>query len=240
MHHAVVGVGVQPAPARRGPGSMTSPSGSCSTRAPTAVSTSSRACSRSVSCPRRWPIPVSRDGPSASAHSAARTGVSSPTSPRSATSGAIAAAAGDLQPVGRAGDLGAHGGEQPVELGAGLGGDLRPVADGHPPAGDQRGGEERRGVGEVGLDHAVAARRSARGTTRQPRSVAVDVDAVLGAACVTVISTCGIDGTPPASVRSRPSSNRAAASSSPETICEDSLASTVDRAAADRARCRAR
>src|SRR5205807_1118449 len=56
--------------------------------AATAVSTSWRACSRSVSCPRRWATPVSRERPSASAHSAASTGVSSPTSPRSATRGA--------------------------------------------------------------------------------------------------------------------------------------------------------
>ena len=41
------------------------------------------------------------------------------------------------------------------------------------------------------------------------------------------MSTCGSDGSPPATVRSMPSSKRAAASSSPETICEDSLASTV-------------
>ena len=69
------------------------------------------------------------------------------------------------------------------------------------------------------------------GATRQPRSVAV-TSTPCSRSVVTVISTCGIDGTPPASDRSMPSSKRAAASSSPETICEDSLASTVDRAAA--------
>src|SRR3712207_2973033 len=64
------------------------------------------------------------------------------------------------------------------------------------------------------------------GGTRQPRSVRT-TSTPRSRSDSTVISTCGIDGTPPARARSTPSSKRAPASSSPETICEDSLASTV-------------
>ncbi len=43
------------------------------------------AARRSVSCPRRWPMPVRYDGPSASAHRAAMVGVISPAGLRSAS-----------------------------------------------------------------------------------------------------------------------------------------------------------
>ena len=48
--------------------------------------------------------------------------------------------------------LGAHRVEDVAERVTGLGGVLRPARHPHPAAGDQRRGEERRGVGQVGLD----------------------------------------------------------------------------------------
>ena len=89
------------------------------------------------------------------------------------------AGAGDLQAVRRSRSTSAPiAAEQPVELGAGLGGDLRPVAHGHPPAGDQRRGEERGGVGEVGLDDDVAG--GDRPGRHPPAAVGGgDLDAVL-------------------------------------------------------------
>src|SRR3954452_1585656 len=170
-------------------------------------------------------MPVSRDVPSASAQRAASTGVSSPTSPRSATSGAIVPEPVTCRPSG-------------VRLTS------APMADrirsscapGWVVTSGQSRTVTRQPVTRAAARNGAALERSGSirtsraaigpGATRQPRSVAV-TSAPWSPSVVTVISTCGIDGTPPATDRSRPSSKRAPARSRPETICEDSLASTV-------------
>ena len=83
--------------------------------------------------PRRY------DGPAASAHSAAMTGVSSPTSWRSASSPSSRSVAGHGQPVVVERDAAAHPGQQVAQGVTGLGGVPRPVAHGHLAPG--RGGE---------------------------------------------------------------------------------------------------
>ena len=100
MRHPVVGVGVEHARRAAGAGRIASPSAvsvDVARRAP--LSSVASAASRSVSWPRMCAMPRRCDGPSASAHSAATTGVSSPTSCRSASSPCERAGAGDGQPV---------------------------------------------------------------------------------------------------------------------------------------------
>ena len=68
-----------------GRGSMTRPSAVSVTSPPRPLSSVASAARRSVSCPRRWAMPLKRDGVLASAARAARVGASSPTSDRSAS-----------------------------------------------------------------------------------------------------------------------------------------------------------
>ena len=102
-----------------------------------------------------WAIPRRYDGPSASAHRAASTGVSSPTSCRSASRPSTrpwpvtvspASPRSTVQPIRR---------EQVAQDVAGLGRRPRPVAHGDAPAGRRGQRQERRGVGQVGLDQVV-------------------------------------------------------------------------------------
>src|SRR3954447_24566806 len=204
---------------------MTSPSCNCCTVAPTAVSTSSRACSRSVSWPRRCPMPVSREGPSASAHSAASTGASSPTSPGSATSGRIPGPPVTCRPSP------VRSTRAPIAVSSRsscapgwvvTSGQSRTLTPPPVTSAAARNGAALEISGSITRSSAATV----PGRTRQPRGVAA-TSTPCSRSVVTVISTCGIDGTPPASARSTPSSKRAAASSRPETICEDSVASTV-------------
>ena len=60
-------------------------------------------------------------------------------------------------------DRGAEPGQDVAELITGLVGPVGPVRHGHGAAGDRRGGQERRGVGEIGLDVDVERRDLAGG-----------------------------------------------------------------------------
>ena len=82
-------------------------------------------------------------------------GVSSPTSCRS-TSSRAACRAPDGQPVRVGRDRRAEPLQHGQDRRARLGGVLRPAGDGDLAAGDRRGGEEHRGVGQVGFDGPVA------------------------------------------------------------------------------------
>src|SRR4051812_40943734 len=204
---------------------MTRPSGSCSTRAPTAVSTSSRAWSRSVSCPRMWAIPVNRDGPSARAARAARTGASSPTSPRSATSGRIVPEPDTCSPSDvrvTSAPISASSRSSWAPGCVVTSGQSRTVTE--PPV--TRAAARKGAALERSGSTTTSRAPTGPGVTRQPRSAAL-TSTPCARRVVTVMSTCGIEGTPPVRERSRPSSKRAPESSSPETICEDSPASTT-------------
>ena len=157
VRHPVVVVGVEEAAVQRRRAGSRARRRSRSRRPPAPLSSRASAASRSVSWPRRWAMPRSRDGDSASAHSAAITGVeladvvqverrrpSSRSGPgrRSGRRRRASTAAADAASAGRAAR------RRP-------GWCARPVADGDRPAGDHGRGQERRRVGQVGLDHVV-------------------------------------------------------------------------------------
>ncbi len=100
-------------------------------------------------------MPRSRDGVSARAHRAATAGASSPTSCRSASMPRTGPAAVDGQAVVVQRDLGAHAHEQVAQRVAGLGGPPRPAGHAHAAAAGHRQHQERRSVGQVGLDGDV-------------------------------------------------------------------------------------
>ena len=158
-------------------------------------------------------MPRSRDGRSASARSAARTGVSSPTSCRSASSPAIVAGAADGEP-GVVAARPRRPSRRAARAARRRPGSCAPASAARvtaPPVAT-RGGEERRGVGEVGLDRRGRRPAIGPGATRQLLGVGVvDVDAALRSTS-TVISMCGCDGTAPvpACTTSMPLSKRGA------------------------------
>ena len=89
---------VETTPPCNGRGTMTSPSSVSRASPPSAVISVASAASRSVSWWRRCAMPRSRDGVLARAHTAASTGASSPTSPRSRSMPSHPSGAGDRQP----------------------------------------------------------------------------------------------------------------------------------------------
>ena len=94
----------------------------------------------------------------------------------------------------------------------------RPALDGHLAAGDHRGGQERRGVGQVGLDRRRPAARTGPGATRHRFGSSSSTSTPCSRSACTVMSMCGRDGTGLPSWRtSTPSSYAAPASSSAET-----------------------
>ncbi len=96
-------------------------------------------------------------------------GASSPTSGRSTSTPRTAAVAGDGQAARRRGDASAPPSTRrsAAQVVARLGRGERPVGHGDPAAGDHRGGQERRGVGEVGLDRRRRSARTGPGATVQ-------------------------------------------------------------------------
>ena len=100
-------------------------------------------------------MPRRCDGESASAQSAATAGVSSPTSCRSRSTPDSRAGPETVRPSAGQADLAPHQGEDLAELVAGLRRALRPVPHRHRPAGGGAEREERRRVGQVGLDVVV-------------------------------------------------------------------------------------
>ena len=88
----------------------------------------------------------------------------------------------------------AHRGQQLAQLVARLGGAARPARHGHLAAGDQRGGEERRGAGQVRLDVQAAA-ASRPGSTAQTSGSASSTPAPAARSIWTVIRRCGALGT---------------------------------------------
>ena len=196
--HPVVGVGVPgaavqrarvdrqrrrpPRPRRRRGGSARWPS----------------AASRSVSCPRMWAMPVRWDGPIgergqrgehrrqlARRRADRRRARAIVAVPRT-VSVAVAQAA-RRRPSARAGRAARR---RPASW--------RPASAARvtDPAGHERGGEERRGVGQVGLDDPVARRgpgRARPATRRRPAHATRD--ARPPRARPTVMSMCGCDGT---------------------------------------------
>ena len=104
----------------------------------------------------------------------------------------------------------------------------RPAGDRHRTAGDHRRRQERRGVGEVGLDRDVLRRARAR-QERPTRRARVARRGRRGAPSDSIVmSMCGMLGSrSPRWMRCRPTSKRGAASSRPETNWLDALASTT-------------
>ena len=179
---------------RRATGSNARPSSSSVTCAPSAVSSAASAASRSVSWPRRCPMPVMRPGDAARAASAANVGASSPPCERSRSTPGIATPPSRPAPPStvsmRAVRRPACGHRRAV-AGEQVGRASSPtcvVASGQPldrdrAAGDQGRREERRGVREVGLDRDAPRRRSGRaGRPTRPARGCSTVDAACGEA----------------------------------------------------------
>src|SRR3954451_21214120 len=168
-------------------------------------------------------IPVNREGPSARAASAASTGASSLTSPRSATSGRITPVPVTCSPSAVRATSAPISASSRSSWAPGwvvTTGQSRTVT--RPPV---TSAAARKGAALERSGSTTTSRAATGpGATRQPRSVAL-TSTPCARRVVTVMSTCGIEGTPPVSERSRPSSNRAPDSSTPEPICEASLAS---------------
>ena len=186
-------------------------------------------------------MPRRCEGVAASAHSAATTGVSSPTSCRSRSTPWSASGPRHPQPVVDVLDRAAHRGQDLAQRVAGLGGLARPVADGDRAAGHRGQGQERRRVGEVGLDHAVDAPRSVRarppsGWRRRRRP-----STPCSRSIATVISMCGSDGTGLPSWRtSTPCVEAGAGEQQRRDELRGRRGVDDDRAAGHRARCRVR
>ena len=177
------------------------------------------AASRSVSWPRMWATPRSRTGPSASAPRAATTGVSSPTSCRSRSTPCSGPVPRTVSPSLVEADLRRPSASSSRGRAvAGLGRRARPVPHGHLAAGHQRRGEERRGVGEVGLDGHVQGCAPARARPPSGRARCRRPGRPRSRSAATVMrggartARAGRRG-----ARRRPCSNRAPASSSAET-----------------------
>ena len=111
----------------------------------------------------------------------------------------------------------------------------RPARQRHRAAGDQRGGEERRGAGEVGLDRPSARPRSGPGSTAQTSGHAV-VHRRPRPRAASAPSSAGAARTAPAGRRAGPPAlgrTAAPASSRPETSWLEAEASMTDLAAGD-------
>ena len=205
---------------------MSRPSSSSSTSPPSRLISAARAASRSVSWPRRWATPVRRDSPSARAATAATTGVSSPTSCRSSSTPLQRRAGGEDQVVAVALRVPAERLGDATPGVAGLRGRLGPAEDAHRPAGDQGGGHERTGVGQVGLD--VRVERRDRAGLRRPSGRVVGrrrprrAGAARRPSCRCAAATAA---GAPVCCRSSPRSKRGAASSSADTNWLDADAS---------------
>ena len=204
---------------------MTRPSAVSSTSPPRAVSSVARAARRSVSWPRRWATPRSRDGVAASAATAAIVGVSSPTSCRSTSTPVRVPGPRTTSPSEVGTTVAPNCSSTGRMPDPGLGGALGPAGDRDLPAGDRRGGEEHRRVRQVRFHRPVAAGDRARRDAPRVDVGVVDLHAG-GRSIATDMSMCGSDGTGlPSWTTVTPFSYRAPDSSSPETNCDDSEAS---------------
>ena len=134
------------------------------TSPPSAPSSAASAASRSVSWPRRCAMPRSREGCRANTASAATVGVSSPTSCRSTSMpGSWSPLPVTVRPASSRMTVGAHRGRGWSRMRvAGLVGASPASRHGDRAAGDRGRGQERGGVGQVGLDDPVPAARSDR------------------------------------------------------------------------------
>ena len=208
---------------------MVRPSWLTRTLAPSASSSVAIAVSRSVSCPRMWATPRMWLVSAASAAIAATTGVSSLASRRSISMLSISSVPADRErPVVAVRDVGAELLQDPRHHDSRLAAVGRPVRHGHLAAGDRRGGQERGGVGQVGLDdHVLGADRT--GTDQPAIGLAVVDLHAAGPQHRRRSSRCG-GGTGGRHRRAAgrvPARSRAPISSSPETYWLEVEASTV-------------